>query len=360
MKLSKVIERLYLKVFVGIVIMQEKCDVVIEIVRGDDVNERISESFETTVVNEAMVEFIEPYLAESPFYYVALLNPIKKQGALPTCLERKAKEFIDTSTAITLCQDRRWMVYADKPELDVLKKQYQAIGFDFIFSPFLVIKYFFHDKISNDHALFVLTEENAISVSVFYEGNLLFAQYIPIEDELLRDIDVSDATSLSFELEDDDLDEGIELDDINAIEDLDGLDDLNDIEDLDGLDDLNDIEDLDTLDEIEDFSDVPAGADERVAQEQRSEVQNEVSSLEGFNHDFKRFQLIQSALQSFYSDPKYENRFIESVYIADSCSVSDDLKYYLEEELFLKVYIRRIELAAEIVDLAKADVQYAS
>ena len=188
----------------------------------------------------------------------------------------------------------------------------------------------------------------------------MFAQYIPIEDELLRDIDVSDATSLSFELEDDDLDEGIELDDINAIEDLDGLDDLNDIEDLDGLDDLNDIEDLDTLDEIEDFSDVPAGADERVAQEQRSEVQNEVSSLEGFNHDFKRFQLIQSALQSFYSDPKYENRFIESVYIADSCSVSDDLKYYLEEELFLKVYIRRIELAAEIVDLAKAEVQYAS
>lgn len=350
MKLSKVIERLYLKVFVGIVMMHDKCNVVIEIVKGGDLSERITESFETGVMNEAMAEFIEPYLAESPFFYVALLNPMKKQGALPTCLERKAKEFFDISTAVTLCQDRRWMVYADKLELDVLQKQYKSIGLDFIFSPFLVVKYFFHDKISSDLALFVLIEDDAVSVSVFYEGNLLFAQYIPMEEEdgLLTDVELDDAVSLSFELEDESAEEGIDLDDINAIEDL------------EDLDDLNDIEDLDAFEEIEDFSDELARTGEKSEGEDKSEAGNEETSLEGFNHDFKRFQLIQHALQHFYSDPKYENRFIESVYVADGCDVSDDLKYYLEEELFLKVYIRKIDLAAEIVDLARAEVQYAS
>lgn len=350
MKLSKVIERLYLKVFVGIVTMHNKCNVVIEIEKGGDVGERITESFETGSINAEIVEFIEPYLDESPFFYVAILNPMKNQGALPTCLERKAKEFFDTSTAVTLCQDRRWMVYADKMELDVLKEQYRSIGLDFIFSPFLVINYFFHDKISSDTASFVLIEEDAVSVSVFYEGNLLFAQYIPMEEEdgLLTDVELDDAVSLSFELEDEASEEGIDLDDINAIEDL---------EDLDGL---NDIEDLDALEEIDDFSDEPAKAAQRNDVEDKNGAGDEETSLEGFNQDFKRYELIQSALKNFYNDPKYENRFIEFVYVADGCNVSDDLKYYLEEELFLKVYIRKIDLAAEIVDLARAEVQYAS
>jgi hypothetical protein len=64
MKLSKVIERLYLKVFVGIVAMHDKSDIVIEIVKGDDVKERITKHFETAAARDAIGEFIAPYLAE--------------------------------------------------------------------------------------------------------------------------------------------------------------------------------------------------------------------------------------------------------------------------------------------------------
>ncbi len=356
MRLSKVIEHLYLKVYVGIVIANDKTDIVIELVKSGEVKERIIESFENDTSHVKLQEFIEPYLDESPFHYIAFLNPLAIQGALPTCLKRKAEEFVDISTAITLCQDRRWMVYADKQGLDTLKKEYSSIGIDYIFSPFLVLKYFFHDKVFGDLALFVLTENETISVSVFLRGDLLFAEYLSMKgsEDLLIDAELDDSIELDLGLEafeEEGFDEGIDLDDLNAIEDL------------EDLDDLNDIEDLDTLEEIEDFSNDVTDIAESPEKEPEGEKKSQniqTSTLDGFDLDFKRFQLIQGALQHFYSDAKYENHFIESVYVADGCDVSNDLKNYLEEELFLKVYIRRIDLAAEIVDLAKEEVNRAS
>ncbi|MDD3059526.1 MAG: hypothetical protein PHW94_01110 [Sulfurimonas sp.] len=47
---------------------------------------------------------------------------------------------------------------------------------------------------------------------------------------------------------------------------------------------------------------------------------------------------------------------MESVYIADGCGVSQDLKRYLEEEMFLSVYVRKIDLAKQVCELAKAEL----
>ena len=52
---------------------------------------------------------------------------------------------------------------------------------------------------------------------------------------------------------------------------------------------------------------------------------------------------------------KYENNFIESVYIAATCDVGNSLKNYLEEELFLKVYMRQVDIPSEVFDLAKRE-----
>lgn len=352
MRLSEVFERLYLKVYVGIVIMPERVDVVIELVKGEKVQERITESFERETRHIRLQKFIRPYLDETPFHYIAYLSPIEVQGALPTCVKREALQFVDLSTAVTLCQDRRWMVYADKPSLDSFKEEFRAIGVDLIFSPFLVIRHFFHDKVSGEHALFVLTEDETISVCVFDKGELLFAQHMvmgeAVEDALMLEVDDGIPDELDLGLEEEELDEGIDLDDIEAIEDL------------DGLDDLKDIEDLDSLEEIEEFSDEITLAVDESDKERSTPMDDAKSTLDAFDLDLKRFGMIQGALQHFYSDAKFKSHFIESVYVADGCDVSPELKNYLEEELFLKVYIRRIDLAAEIVDLAKIEVQDAS
>lgn len=352
MGLSKVFERLYLKVYVGIVIKLERIEIVIELVKGDKVKERITETFKREPKYTRVQKFMTPYLDETPFHYIAFLNPVEIQGALPTCLRREAAEFTDLSTSITLCQDQRWMVYADKPSLDAFKKEYRSIGVDLVFSPFLVIRQFFHDKVFGELALFVLIEDERVSVCVFDQGDLLFAEYLSmddaVEDSLLIEGDDEMAAGLDLDLDDLDLDDGIDLDDLDAIEDL------------DGLDDLQAIEDLDALEEIEEFSDKRSNMVEDREKTTQVETKDTKVTLDAFDDDFKRFGLIQGSLQHYYSDGRYKSHFIESIYLADSCEVSDDLKHYLEEELFLKVYIRRIDLAAEIVDLAKKEVEDAS
>ncbi|MEA3373335.1 MAG: hypothetical protein U9Q62_06550 [Campylobacterota bacterium] len=346
MRLSKVIESLYLKVFVGIVVSAEKYDVVIEILKGSDVKERLMKSFSSSSGKGEMQSFIETYTSESPFYYIALLNPMADQGAIPTCSSKRSEDFLDLSTSITLCQDKQWTLYAAKPDLDQLRREYKKTGLDFIFSPFSVMQRFFKDKITSGLSLFVLAQPESISLTIFQEGLLLFAQQVKMEaeEEDLFDDQNDDNISLSFELDADGLEEGIDLDDINAIDDLEGLDDLNDIEDLDAVGDLESFEE-----------DIPEMAPVAIDKEEATEE----PSIEGFNEDFKRFQIIQNSLNSYYSDGKFDQQFIESVYVADGCGVTDDLKHYLEEELFMKVYIRRIDLAAEVVDLAKAEAKYA-
>jgi hypothetical protein len=133
-----------------------------------------------------------------------------------------------------------------------------------------------------------------------------------------------------------------------------GIDGI-DLEEIDidddsvGFDDFTNIEDLDDTDSIDEFS------EEQEIREISAKEEQHVSS-DGFNEDYQRFSLIQSALSAFYKDPKYNSQFIENIYIADGVGVSGDLKNYLEEEMFLSVFIRKIDLGAALCDMAKAEI----
>jgi hypothetical protein len=70
--------------------------------------------------------------------------------------------------------------------------------------------------------------------------------------------------------------------------------------------------------------------------------------------------MIQKCLQEYYEDERYENEFIETVYIADGTDGNEDLKRYLEEELFLNVIIRKINLNDELLALTQEEVRCAS
>ena len=348
MGFNKLIERLYLKVFVGVVPSRTGTDVLVELTKGDEVRERVAQHFES---DAEVAEYLSGYLAESPFHYVAYLNSAEDQGALPVQTAKEAAAFIDTATVVLLPQ-KGWVLYTAKPAVDAFRKRYAAIGTDFLFSPFSVLKQFFRDKIDAQAALYVLAEEGAVSAAVFCEGNLLFAHRLPSAEESISGVDAhdaSDAVRFSFELDVDGIEEGLELDDINAIDDLEGIDDLHEIEDLDSLDDLDTLESF-----SEDRKKVQAPSTES-----EPEPEEEIP-MDRFGKDYQRFRQIQDALQEYYSDSRYDNRFIESVYIADACGVSNDLKQYLEEELFVKVYVRRIDIASEIVDLARSEMTDAS
>jgi hypothetical protein len=179
--------------------------------------------------------------------------------------------------------------------------------------------------------MFILLEESALSFTIFDNTNLLYAQYLSMQhskngEDILMDTSLDEYEEM----------QGIDLEEITVEDDSSGFDDFTNIEDLDdgeGIDEFSDNV------EIQDMDD-----------------RTETISDSGFNEDYQRFTLIQSALNTFYKDPKYKSQFIESAYIADGVGVSSDLKNYLEEEIFLNVFIRKIDLGSALCEMAKAEI----
>ena len=303
MKLSGLIQNIYQQIFIGIVIQHSSMKVCVQLRKGNKLEKEVSRHFEishATPTAEAN-EFIKSYMDESPFSYIAVLNDTLTQGAIPTCSMHQAENFNDLGSCVTICNENKWMVYAEKTELNALQKRFLINGLDFIFSPFFIMSHFFADKIQDKTSLLVLIQDDYLSLCIFNDGELLFANHYTTKDavadeKMSADIEESAADSLGFSLEDDD-EMSINLDDIDALDELDSLDDLDNLQDLDDLDDL---------DEIEDFEE----------------------SL---------------------------NEAVE----ADACESGPDLIKFLEEELFVSAYKRSIDLDKELVKMAISEAEYA-
>jgi len=352
MKLSRLIENLYQKIFIGIVVQQSSVRVCVQMRKGKKLEKEISKTFgiSNSTPSSELNSFIKGYMDESPFCYISVLNDGLTQGAVPTCSMHEAERFSDLGSCVTLCNENRWMVYAEKSELNALQRRFKKTGVDFIFSPFFTLSTFFSDKIEGKTALLVLIQENYLSLCVFSQGELLFANHYATadaveEEKMTEEIEESAEESLGFSLDDDEMS-------IN-------LDELDELDALDDLDNLQDLDDLDDLDEIEDFEESlnDAVEESEVALEEAKTKYD--SKIDNFSDDYKRFQLIQAALHHFYNDDKYDNQFVEDTYIADACETGQDLTRFLEEELFVSVYKRNIDLEKEIVNIAISEAKYA-
>ena len=335
--LGKLFESLYLKVFVNIIVSRSKSIVSVETVSKNGVVRSVEESFNTTSLDEKMYDFISSYVSESPFHYISVLDKTFSQGACPTCLTKEMDQYFDTSSSKYLCYNNRWAHYTSKIDIHALEKEYSRVGIDFIFSPFVVLAKFFKDKIDTNMAMFILIEDTFVTLSIFDNSELLYAEHLDMEhykatDELLMEDQESNDIELDLAINNE-----MDLDEIAS----------------DEFDNLGDIEDLDSLDDIDEFSDTKDLEEE--LQEQLDEVP--VKEIDSFNEDYQRFLLIQSSINDFYKNDKYESQFIEATYIADGVGISGDLKRYLEEEMFLNVYVRNMDLNAEICELAKAELK---
>jgi hypothetical protein len=118
------------------------------------------------------------------------------------------------------------------------------------------------------------------------------------------------------------------------------------------LEDFANIEDLDAIEDIDEFSENKDIEEELMESTDALEEADDTK----FNEDYQRFTLLQAAVGEFYKDERYESRFVENVYVADSVGVTKDFKKYLEEEMFFNVYIRRTDLALEVCELTKEEL----
>jgi hypothetical protein len=190
--------------------------------------------------------------------------------------------------------------------------------------------------------MFVLVQEKFISLMIFDNSELLDAEYLNMNYH-------KDFSELSIDYGDED--EDIELDLERSI-DLDGGIDLEGVGAIDDIDDLGDIEDLDSFEEIEEFSEEEEEEEEEVEKKEDTPLNEE----QGFGEDYQRFLIIQNSVNKFYKDSKYKSKFVESIYVAKGIDLSSDFKRYFEEEMFINVYIRQIDIPFEICEMAKEEL----
>ncbi len=341
MGLTRVFERLYAKVYVVIVVLKEKVDVSIMTVHGG--SSKVSRvEFEASQIASELRDYVQESIAETPFYYISVLNNGINQGAIPTCHRHEASQYADISLSKTLCVRGSYMLYSSKYELDAIEKMFHHFGVDFIFSPFTLLERLYSDKIDAKAQLYVLIYEEYLAMAVFQHSTLLFASFERVD---------SGSTDTEF---DDKAEEEAVVFDLEEEPDEDGIS----IDDLDALDDLSDLEDLDAIHELDDFTDeTPDFSSSSDADNDAMQVI--APSMEDFGISYQHFLVIQKRLEDYYHDETYRSEFIESVFIADANDSSDDLKRYLEEELFLNVVIRHVNINDELLALSMEEVQHA-
>ncbi len=340
MGLIRVFERLYVKVYVVIVVLKEKVDVSMMTVHGDD--SKVSRvEFESSQITTELYEYVHEAIAETPFYYISVLNNGMHQGAIPTCHRQEASQYADISLSKTLCIRGSYMLYSSKYELDLIEAMFQQFGVDFIFSPFTLLERLYSDKIASKAQLYVLLYDEYSAMMIFQQNALLFASFEHVDGGV---------TDTAF----DDKEEEAVVFDLDEEHDEDGIS----IDDLDALDDLCDLEDLDAIHELDDFTDETP--DFSLSDDtQTDDMQVIEPSMEDFGMSYQHFLVIQRCLERYYNSDTYRSEFIENIYIADANDSSDDLKRYLEEELFLNVVIRKVNMGDELLALSMEEVQHA-
>ena len=338
--LGRIFESMYVKVFVNIVVKRFSTVVYIETDGKKGMQRSAEREFESLALNDKMHEFITAFTKESPYHYISVLDMSYAQGAVPTCKKSRMLYYTDVDDVEFRCHNNEWAYYTARENLTNIRKNYAAIGVDYIFSPFSILSHFFKDKIDTTLAMYILVQESFLSLAIFENSQLLYAHHLDMMkkedfDGIHLEDDVNDAGDLLLG-EDDAIDlDAIDLDDTEAGE----LEDFANIEDLDSIEDINEFsENQDVEEELMESTDTLEEADDSQ-----------------FNEDYQRFTLIQGSVGEFYKDPRYESRFVENVYVADAVGVTKEFKKYLEEEMFFNVYVRRTDLALEVCELAKEE-----
>lgn len=342
--LNKLLSFLYVKVFVNIVIAKSKTTIYIESVSSKGLVESSEKQFEVKYLNKEIQTYVESFTKETPFFYISVLDHSKSQGAIPTCAKNQLGSFQDLSSSEHKCYNKKWSFYTAKSDLYAIEKVYDKIGVDFIFSTYVILANFFKDKISSHLAMFILLEEESLSLSIFQDSELLYAEHLDLNFEMKSEVlEIEDNNLEDLSLEE----ESVDLDSID-------LDDIDSLDDIDELDDFGDIEDLDAIEEISEFDDTKDLEEELTINEEEGAFP--VEDVDDLNEDYQRFTLIQESVDKFYKDDRFSSEFIENIYIADSITVSGDFKKYLEEEMFVNVYVRRIDLCVELCKVAKMEL----
>jgi len=333
--------------FISVILKDKECTIGLKVFKGGKLVEKEDKSFKTEnkELTNDLEKIINNYQNKYKFSYVSTNITSVNQGAIPGITKARFSDFgINTTDIEYLSVNNGWSAYASVEDIKLLKEEFKNCGLDFVFSPFLILYYFFKRDFRDKSTLYILAQESSITMSVLKGRNFLFgANFVMVSGE--NDVFVSnDENSNNTDDSNKEEEEFISLDDGGFGDDeMIALDDLNNGEAFD---------DFKVTDGIGDSSD----KDNKDATQSTKNNDNTNSNFDSFSKGMDMFKFIKKSLEEFYKNPIYKSEFVENIIIADSFGVPDDAIVYIKNELLMSVDIRKINLAETMINMAKDEV----
>jgi hypothetical protein len=345
MALTKVFQKYLSNIFVSIVQQGKEWIVYSKVMKNGVLKDKFSKNFEikdSESIPLKMQEYLDSLQLEYNFAYLALLLESMGQGAIHgiTAIDFE-KNSVDMKSVTHIDIDKKWSIYASFIDINWAKKLFNKTGIDFIYSPFIVqYSLLKKEKLKDKPVLYILNQEDSVTITVFESGDLLFGAYFKTTtDDNISSEDDEDWENVEEE-------EGIE----NVLE-LDNIGE-DEISGTDDLEDLNELDDLTSSDEVASFEDV--SLQENVGHFD-SEEEVESSDLELYGRDILIYKYLTSSLKEFYSNPLYSSSFIDTVVIYDGYEVSSELIGMIEDELLMDIEMNKINISEIVCNIAREE-----
>ena len=329
-KISKIVQKKFSNVFIAV--LAEKNEYILRyiIVKNGKIITSEDKRFpmdEDKRLSSDIKEFLTSLENNYKFVYITYLLDSIGQNCVPTCDEKEFSKYnIDKEKISYICVDKKWSAYSLKSDIEWIKGIFEESGIDFIYSPFVILSDFIHNKKQKTkNNLFLLYTENFITLMIFDQDRLIFSAFFKIP---YKEFDFSEEEDEPKLEESDSIIEGIELDNIESED-----------EEFDGFVDISKLDD-DTQED-----DILESAKEDVAA-------STLDDLELYGREVVIFKFISSAIEEYYKNDMYESEFLEEIIIYNDSNISNDIITMIENDLFLDVEIHSIDIKEEMINMS--------
>jgi len=341
-------QKYFTNLFIAIIEEGSSYKLFSKVVKSGKVKEKFEKTFETKASSEELDDEMSKYLISLQekynYVYIALLLNSMGQGAIKGVSDLEFERSKVDPKSVKAVKFKNWSAYVSYIDINWIKKIYAKVGLDLVYSPFIVLyNLLLEHKLKTKATLYILNQENSVTVSVFKEDILYFGAFYKVnKEDVLDGIDVDGWEN--------------EEEEESAVEDLATLDTQDEEEDLSDLDDLSELDTLDTeLTQGDEFSDIDEknGIDSLLG----SDVDDiSIEDIELYGRDLEIYKFLNRALKEYYKNEIYESDFVEEAVIFDAYDMSHEMIDSIENDLLLDLQMHKIDIGETVCDLSVKEI----
>ena len=329
-KVSKIIQKRFSNVFIAV--LAEKNEYILRyiVVKNGKITVNEDKRFpmdENKKLSSDIKEFLTSLENSYKFVYISYLLDSIGQHCVPTCDDKELSNYhVDKDKIVKICIDKKWSAYSLKSDIEWVREIFEDVGIDFIFSPFVMLNNFIHNKKQKTKSnLFLLYAENFITLLIFDGDLLIFSAFFKIP---FKEFDFSQEED-ELKPEEESIVDGIELESIESED-----------EEFEGFVDITKIDDETDMEE-----EILESAKEDVAS-------STLDELELYGREVVIFKFISSAIEEYYKNDMYDSEFLEEIIIYNDSNISNDIITMIENDLFLDVELHSIDIKEEMINMS--------